>query len=247
MKAWLNDPLNYFWGDQRKPEASSCKYLGIILCSNLSWADQVNYAVQKAWKALHFIMHILKKGNNNMRSLVYMSLEFLILQYAASCWDLNREGPINACDCVLKKAPKFANHTKDLVWETLVQCRKIARICTLFIAYTREWAWKSTGGRLKGPCYLSRNDHNHKIRARKQRTGIGKYSPVNRTIKLWNQLPAEALAIFPCKSHIFRKRVRKVIISEVRRSEGFCKRGDKMSKSEGELKIGNEVLRSAVQ
>jgi hypothetical protein len=28
------------------------------------------------------------------------------------------------------------------------------------------------------------------------------------------QLPAEALATFPCKSHIFRKRIRKVIISE---------------------------------
>ena len=132
-----------------------------------------------------------------------------------------------------KKAAKFANHTKDLVWKTLVQCRKIARICALFKAYTRERAWKSIGDRLKGPCYLSRNDHNHKIRARKQRTNISKYSLVNGTIKLRNQLPAEVLAIFPCKSHIFRKRVRKVIKSEMRRSEGFWKRGDKMSKSEG--------------
>jgi hypothetical protein len=30
---------------------------------------------------------------------------------------------------------------------------------------------------------------------------------------MWNQLPAEALAAFPCKSYIFRKRVKKVIIS----------------------------------
>jgi hypothetical protein len=40
------------------------------------------------------------------------------------------------------------------------------------------------------------------------------YSFVNRTLKLWNQLPAEAQATFPCKSHIFRKRVRKVFIEE---------------------------------
>jgi hypothetical protein len=33
--------------------------------------------------------------------------------------------------------------------------------------------------------------------ARKQKTGIGKYSFVKRTIKLWNELPAEALATFP--------------------------------------------------
>jgi hypothetical protein len=49
------------------PEVSSCKYLGIILCSDLSWADQVNYTVKKAWKALHFTMHILKNGNGNTK------------------------------------------------------------------------------------------------------------------------------------------------------------------------------------
>ena len=69
-------------------------------------------------------------------------------------------------------------------------------------------------GRLKGPCYLSRDDHGRKIMARKQRTDIGKYWFVNRTIKLWNQLPAVAIATFSCKSHITRKRVRKVIISK---------------------------------
>jgi len=43
---------------------------------------------------------------------------------------------------------------------------------------------------------------------------IGKHSFVNRKIKLRNQLPAEALATLPCTAHIFRKRVRKAIISE---------------------------------
>jgi hypothetical protein len=42
----------------------------------------------------------------------------------------------------------------------------------------------------------------------------GKYFFLNRTIQLWNQLPAEALATVPSRSYIFRKRVRKVIISE---------------------------------
>jgi hypothetical protein len=60
------------------------------------------------------------------------------------------------------------------------------------------------------------DDHDRKIRARKKRRDIEKYSFINRTIKLCNQLPAEALATFPCRSHIFKKRVRKVIISEVK-------------------------------
>jgi hypothetical protein len=50
--------------------------------------------------------------------------------------------------------------------------------------------------------------------ARKQRADIGKYSSVNRTIKLWNRLPADTLATFRCKSHVFRNKVKEVIISE---------------------------------
>ena len=61
-RARVNDPLNYSLMDTLIPEASSCKYLGIILRSDFSWADQVNYTVKKAWKALHFTMRILKKA-----------------------------------------------------------------------------------------------------------------------------------------------------------------------------------------
>ena len=65
--------LNYSLLGTLIPEASSCKYLGIILRSELSWADQVNYTVKKAWETLHFRMRILKKGNSNIKSLVYKS------------------------------------------------------------------------------------------------------------------------------------------------------------------------------
>ena len=63
---------------------------------------------------------------------------------------------------------------------------------------------------------MSRVDHVRKIRDRKQRKDIGKYSFVNRTIKNWNQLPAEALGAFPCKPKIFRNRVRKAVINGVK-------------------------------
>jgi len=36
------------------------RYLGIITRRVGSWADPANYTVQKAWKALHFIMRVLK-------------------------------------------------------------------------------------------------------------------------------------------------------------------------------------------
>ena len=66
-RARVKNLLNYTLGDQLIPEASSCKYLGIILRSDLNWADHVSYMVKKTWKALYFIMCILKKGNSSTK------------------------------------------------------------------------------------------------------------------------------------------------------------------------------------
>jgi hypothetical protein len=101
MRAQVKDLLNYSLLDQEIPEASSIKYLEIILSSDLSW------------QALQFTMHIIKKGNSNMKSLAYMSLVHPILEYGAVYWDLFKEGKINVLDCVQKKAAKFANLTNE--------------------------------------------------------------------------------------------------------------------------------------
>jgi hypothetical protein len=87
----------------------------------------------------------------------------------------------------------------------------MARLFALFNAHTDKRAWKAVGDRLQTPCYLSRGDYGKKMRSRKQRTDIGKYSFVNRTIQLWNQLPEDALGTLSCKPSNFRRRVRKVI------------------------------------
>ena len=81
-----------------------------------------------------------------------------ILEYRAECLDLCKEDEVIASDRVHKQAVKFATHTNESVWETLVQGRKIARMRVLFKRYIGERAWKATGDRLLGPCYLSRED-----------------------------------------------------------------------------------------
>jgi hypothetical protein len=71
MTAQVKGLLNYFLLYQVILEASSCKYLGIILHSDLSWTDYINYKQKKkkTWKALHFTMHNLKKENSHTKSL----------------------------------------------------------------------------------------------------------------------------------------------------------------------------------
>jgi len=121
---------------------------------------------------------------------IYLPLVRPILEYGAACWDPCREGQISALDRVQKKGAKFAHYTNSPNWETLASRRKVSRICALFKEYSGEPAWKPNGDRLQRPHYLNRVDHARKIRCRRQRKDIGKYSFVNKTIQRWNQLPA---------------------------------------------------------
>jgi hypothetical protein len=72
--------------------------------------------------------------------------------------------------------------------------------------YSGEAAWKAIGDRLQRPNHWSRVVHDYKIRNRRQKADIGKYSFVNRTIQLWSKLPMNASKPSTC-----RNRVRKVI------------------------------------
>ena len=58
------------------------------------------------------------------------------------------------------------------------------------------------------------DDRNRKIGTMKQRTDVGKYSVVNRTVNSWNQLAAGLLASFRCKLNTFRERVKNVVTSK---------------------------------
>ena len=112
----------YYFGDHLILETSTFKYLGIIICSNLNWADHVNYTLQKAWKALHFIMRILKKGNNNTKRLAYMALVRPILEYGVVCWDPYREGQVSTLNWVQKRVTKFTNNQMSWVgklWQSV--------------------------------------------------------------------------------------------------------------------------------
>jgi len=70
--------------------------------------------VQKAWRALHFVMSIVKKGNKNTKSLVYTTLVRPILKYWAACWDPYRECQISALDRVQNIGRRAGIHTGNV-------------------------------------------------------------------------------------------------------------------------------------
>ena len=95
-----------------------------------------------------------------------MSLVRPILEYGVACWDPYREGQLSALNRVQKKAAKFAHYTNSPNWETLAARRKLSHIWALFKVYSGERAWKNISDRLQRAHYLSRVDHERKIRSR---------------------------------------------------------------------------------
>jgi len=53
-RARVKDPLNYTLGNQLIPEVNSCKYLGIILRNNLSWAGSCQLHSEKGLEGTTF-------------------------------------------------------------------------------------------------------------------------------------------------------------------------------------------------
>jgi hypothetical protein len=105
---------------------------------------------------------------------------------------------------------RYGNHT---YFQMHFSIREIMSTrCLSDATQTNRNRWQfDIGHSLKQPHYLSRVVYVRKIRTRRQRTDIRKFSFVNRTIGDWNQLPAQVLETLPCKSTTFRKRLRKVI------------------------------------
>jgi len=115
-------------------------------------------------------MRVLKKGTSNTKSLGYTSLLLPILENGAACWDLYSECQINTLERVQKKAARFANHTSGSVWEALAH-RAFAPSSE---RTSENGHGKIQGSGYKDQRYLSKNDHDRKIGARKERTDVGK-------------------------------------------------------------------------
>jgi hypothetical protein len=134
-----------------------------------------------------------------------------------------REGQVSALNRVLKRAVKFVNNINESGWGTLAQRRMIDRICANCKLHIGRWSWKAIWHSLVKPCYLSREDYNRKVKNRKQRTYVDKYLLVIRTIKSWDQLPANLLVSFTCQLNTFRKRDKNVVKSKGLQTATECK------------------------
>ncbi|KAJ4451755.1 hypothetical protein ANN_03226 [Periplaneta americana] len=128
-------------------------------------------------------MRILRKASPKSREIAYLTLVRPLMEYGTTCWDPYRIYQINSLERIQYRAAKFVkgkredgNDTiKELKWETLENRRRKTRITSLYRAHLGQKAWVDITARLEKPTYYGRNDHDFKIKCRKQKTDVHIY------------------------------------------------------------------------
>ena len=130
--------------------------------------------MEKAGAWLRFIGRILRKCNSSTKEVAYKTLVRPILEYCSSVWDPYQVGLIEEIEKVQRRAARFIVGTfsrresvtemlKKLQWQTLQERRFTIRKGLLSKFRERTFR-EEMGNILQPPTYISRNDHNEKIR-----------------------------------------------------------------------------------
>ena len=84
-----------------------CKYLGITFTKDLQQGPHINRVVDKAYRALHFIIRVLGRSSLSSKEIAYKSLVRPILEYGAMVWDPHAVGQIKQLELVQRTAARY--------------------------------------------------------------------------------------------------------------------------------------------
>jgi hypothetical protein len=192
--------------------SNSCKYLGVICDSKLSWDEHIQSTVKKANRRLQFVMRNLKKGTVFAREKAYQTMVRPILEYCSSIWDPNLICNIQAINKIQRKAIRLVlrNHDSTVSntalqlqrkWESLPLRRQRSRLIAMFKIFHNETAWSDLHSMTSPPTRSNgRLDHPYKIQVPSFKTSVGLHSLLSIGIRNWNALPLTGL---PDSSHKF--------------------------------------------
>ena len=86
---------------------SHCKYMGIIIQSDLNWNKYVEQKVSKANNMLALIQRNLKVSSINTKELAYKALVRPHLEYASTVWSPWQQGTSAMLEKVQHRAARF--------------------------------------------------------------------------------------------------------------------------------------------
>ena len=101
--------LNWVYAlrNQALIKSDTSKYLGVTFSKDLHWGPHISSTVNKAYKALRFIMRVLGESGSSSKELAYKTLVRPILEFCSLIWDPHHMGNIHEVEMVQRTAARF--------------------------------------------------------------------------------------------------------------------------------------------
>ena len=180
-----------------------CKYLGVVLQSNLHWSKHVQEISAKANSTLGMIRRNIKKAPKRVKEQIYQTLIRPQLEYASTVWSPWLKQDIIELEKVQRRAARFVHNNYwplasvaqmifNLDWESLEARRQKARLSMLFKAINDFIEIPMEHYKFSA-ITTTRSFHGLNLLLPSCRTDVYKNSFFPETISRWNYLPRQAV------------------------------------------------------
>ena len=179
-----------------------CKYLGVILQSNLKWNRYIEETIAGTNSILGLLRRNIKVASTYVKDLAYRALIRPKLEYASVVWSLWQQFLVDNIEKVQRRSARYVLNDyrsdssvtaiiNNLNWESLEDRRNKASLHTFYKMFNNltmipyiQYVQLST-------VTSTRYSHPFKLIPMLAKKNPLKYSFLSRTIPLWNQLPQD--------------------------------------------------------
>ena len=184
---------------------NSCKDLGVIFCSDLSWSTHIDKILSRAYQSLYFIKRTFPiTSPTKVKKLLYLSLVLPHVTYCSQVWRPYLCKDFIALENLQKRASKYILNDSSLNYKD-----RLLSLNLLPLMYRLElndlMFFVSS---YKNPCnhfhilnFISFNSHNtrssstFKLNHHSARINVQSNSYFHRLPRLWNSFPSLTLIL----------------------------------------------------
>ena len=200
-------------------------YLGVELDDHLNWKEQTARVRSKGVRMLNMVRRNFTRGTTpTIRCEIYKSLVRPSMEYGSIVWDPHQHTRIKTLEAVQNKGARYVTFRnvnqgwdryksvttmkKDLGWLTLQERRLVNRL-TFLMKSIHNIHGHTLPPHVVKPARALRTRHTELYTNLRARTDAYKFSFLHRSIRAWNSLPPEIIAIKnsnTCNCHSTKER-----------------------------------------
>ena len=184
---------------------SSAKYLCLNISHNLSWNTHISSVAKKANNNRAFLSRNISSCPKKIKAQCYLTLVRPIMEYACVVWDPITQKNITELERVQRKAARFVmgdykttssvrSMLEHLKWPTLEERRKRAKVTMLYRIIHQVVAIPVQPYLIPRGVASTTRGHCQRYQLPYSRLQCHQQSFFPSTIRLWNELPAEAVS-----------------------------------------------------